>query len=544
MSQAIYRKYRPSTFAQVSDQEHIKLTVQNQIKNGTVAHAYLFAGPRGVGKTTVARLLAKAVNCENRKDGESEPCNECATCTELNAGSTMDVVEIDAASHTGVDNVRENIIESVRFAPSKGKYKVFIIDEVHMLSTSAFNALLKTLEEPPAHALFILATTEIHKIPQTILSRCQRFDFRRIATKDLVDRLKMIAKEEGVEVEEDVLFSVARLSEGCLRDAESLFGQILALGDKKITKDQASIILPVTNTESVLELMDAVTQRDLKTVIERLNMFVDQGGSIKNFTDELIDFSRTLLIARIGGNIPDEYDAASLEKINEMKARLNERELASLLDALLRAKVMTAPDALAQLPLEIVLTEFCAVSVSVSREVENSAPVAQEDPVPSPALDSDEATIVPANQATTPERSIPEPVYKVSPVPPNGDKAPVAPDTQGLAPGELMAPSFSIAELTKKWLRCVEAVKKRNIALPLVLHEAEPSAIHKEFVEIGFRHRFHFETMLVDKNIELLSAAINEVMQSAIRVRPDFIAKEDEEVLGQLADAFGGEVVG
>jgi DNA polymerase-3 subunit gamma/tau len=414
-----------------------------------------------------------------------------------------------------------------------------------MLSTSAFNALLKTLEEPPAHALFILATTEIHKIPQTIISRCQRFDFRRIATPELVSRLKMIAEKEGVEVEEDVLFSVARLSEGCLRDAESLFGQILALGDKKITKDQASIILPVTNTEAVVELIDAVTRRDLKAVIERLNIFVDQGGSMKNFTDELIDFSRTLLIARIGGTIADQYDATTIGMIDEMKARLNERELASLLDALLRAKVMTAPDALAQLPLEIVLTEFCAISVPPPYQGGAGGgltPSENQSPNPISDVESDESTIVPANKATVPERSIPEPVYKVSPVPKNGE-APTASQSQSLAPGELSAPSFSVADLTKKWIRCVESVKKRSIALPLVLHDAEPSAIHKEFVEIGFRHRFHFETMLVDKNIELLSAAINEVMQSAIRVRPVFLAKEDEEVLGQLADAFGGEIV-
>ena len=536
MSQAIYRRYRPMTFAEVTDQQHVKLTLQNQITGGSVAHAYLFSGPRGVGKTTIARLLAKSVNCQQRKESESEPCNECSSCTEMNAGSTLDVVEIDAASHTGVDNVRENIIENVRFAPSKGKMKVFIIDEVHMLSTSAFNALLKTLEEPPAHALFVLATTEIHKIPQTILSRCQRFDFKRIATPDLVARLKKIAGKEGVTIEDAVLGSIARLSEGCLRDAESLLGQILALGDKKIGVDQASIILPVTNTESVVTLIDAVTRRDLPTVIEQLNVFVDQGGSVKNYTDELIDFTRNLLLSRIGGKTHDHYDAATVDRMEQMKMRLNDHEFAVLLDALLRAKVMPAPDALAQLPLEIVLTEFCSLAGAEASSTAHSDPppdtgVSKGSP-PASGSDGSKHSSLPVGLGSKP-LTAPSNSQSTAGSAPEGTRA----------PGTLAKASFTVKELKDKWKRCCEAVAKRNIALPLVLQMAKPSAIHNEFVEIGFEHRFHFETMLADKNIELLSAAINEVMQSAIRVRPVFLTKEEDQALGQLAEAFGGEVV-
>ena len=204
----LYRKYRPQKFAQVTGQEHIITTIVNEIATGQVAHAYLFSGPRGTGKTTTARLLAKAVNCETRANGASEPCDTCLSCVEISAGRNIDVIEIDAASHTGVDNVRENIIDNAQFKPTKSKWKVFIIDEVHMLSTSAFNALLKTLEEPPAHVIFILATTELHKLPLTIISRCQRFNFHKIPLEQMRARLQELASSEEVKIDDEVMESV------------------------------------------------------------------------------------------------------------------------------------------------------------------------------------------------------------------------------------------------------------------------------------------------------------------------------------------------
>ncbi|MFN7088813.1 MAG: DNA polymerase III subunit gamma/tau, partial [Candidatus Paceibacteria bacterium] len=224
---ALYRKYRPKTFGEVLNQAVVKQTLQNAIRLGKVSHAYLFAGPRGTGKTTIARLIAKSLNCQKRKPDESEPCNECKMCQEMNAGRALDLIEIDAASNRGIDEIRE-LRDGIKFSPVKGKYKVFIIDEAHMLTPPAFNALLKTLEEPPEHAIFILATTEPEKLPPTILSRVQRFDFRRISISDIIKKLQKDIKEEGLKAEPEALYLIASVSEGSIRDAESLLAQVVA----------------------------------------------------------------------------------------------------------------------------------------------------------------------------------------------------------------------------------------------------------------------------------------------------------------------------
>ena len=274
MSLALYRKYRPQTFAEIVGQNHVKVTLENEIATGKIAHAYLFSGPRGLGKTTIARLIAKSVNCLSRKDGQSEPCNHCEACQEILDSRSLDVIEIDAASHTGVDNVRENIIANARFTPTNRKFKVFIIDEVHMLSISAFNALLKTLEEPPAHALFILATTEVHKIPQTIISRCQHFDFRKVSINDLVERLATIVKKEKRVLDQEVLERIARWSEGGVRDADSLLGQLLALNEKVITKQHAELVLPASHFNLVFELVSNLIKNDTASSLILVNQLI------------------------------------------------------------------------------------------------------------------------------------------------------------------------------------------------------------------------------------------------------------------------------
>ncbi|PIZ90441.1 DNA polymerase III, subunit gamma and tau, partial [bacterium (Candidatus Moisslbacteria) CG_4_10_14_0_2_um_filter_36_61] len=259
----LYRKYRPQKFSELIGEKEIITILQNEIKQEKTAHAYLFAGPRGVGKTTMARILAKAVNCANRKKGEAEPCDQCLSCQEIAQGKSFDLIEIDAASNRGINEIRE-LKERIRFLPSLSRFRVFIIDEVHMLTPEAFNALLKTLEEPPSYVLFILATTKIHELPETIISRCQVFKFTKIPLEEIVDYLKEIAKKEGVKISEEVLKIIAFRSEGCARDAMSLLGQIIALGDKEITLEEAMLVLPPSQLNLVIDLLDLLIKKEAK----------------------------------------------------------------------------------------------------------------------------------------------------------------------------------------------------------------------------------------------------------------------------------------
>ena len=273
MHKALYRVYRPQKFEDVVGQEHITKTLRNQIENNNIGHAYLFSGTRGTGKTSTAKIFARAVNC--LESIEQEPCNECEVCKDILHDNIMDVVEIDAASNNSVDDIRE-LRENVKYSPTKAKYKVYIIDEVHMLSQGAFNALLKTLEEPPSYVIFILATTEPHKIPATILSRCQRFDFKRVTVKDITSRMKKICVEENIEVEEKALNLIARNSQGALRDALSILDQCISFGDNKIEYKDVVELLGTVNVEQLFDLAQYIINQDTKESLKILNEFISE----------------------------------------------------------------------------------------------------------------------------------------------------------------------------------------------------------------------------------------------------------------------------
>ncbi|MBQ7833990.1 MAG: DNA polymerase III subunit gamma/tau [Lachnospiraceae bacterium] len=325
---ALYRKFRPNTFEDVKGQDAIVTTLRNQIKSNRIGHAYLFCGTRGTGKTTLAKIMAKAVNCENPQDGS--PCGECAMCKAISAANNMNVMEIDAASNNGVENIRE-IVDAVAYSPTEGKYRVYIIDEVHMLSTGAFNALLKTLEEPPSYVIFILATTESHKIPITILSRCQRYDFKRISIDTIADRIKELTDKEQVDIEEAAIRYIARVADGSMRDALSLLDQCIAFHyGETLTYDKALSVLGAVDSSVFAALLDCVIDKNILGAIEVLDRVVMQGRELPQFVSDFTMYLRNLMMVK-SSDVSAEVLEVSNEALEVLKEEAAKLELNTIL---------------------------------------------------------------------------------------------------------------------------------------------------------------------------------------------------------------------
>lgn len=360
--QVIARKYRPQTFSDLTGQEHITRTLTRALDQQRLHHAYLFAGVRGTGKTTSARILAKGLNCH--KGITSQPCLQCPSCLEIATGNSLDVLEIDAASNTGVDNVRDVIINNIAMAPARDRYKVFVIDEVHMLSTSAFNALLKTLEEPPSHVMFIMATTELHKLPDTILSRCQQFEFRQIPTEKIFRRLREIADNESIKIGDDSLREIARAGAGSLRDAQSAFDQVIAFSGSEITEDDITASLGMVSTATLGKFVEAIANQDTAGTINLVEEIFSRGYDLRNFTRELMAYMRHLLVVKSGVTSGESLGVADIEigKLTALAARFSEEDLVRCFHLLAETEKEVKDSPHPRFQLEIGLVKLAHVS--------------------------------------------------------------------------------------------------------------------------------------------------------------------------------------
>lgn len=478
MYQVLYRKYRPTNFSDVYGQDHVTSTLKNEIQNGRVSHAYLFTGSRGTGKTTCAKILAKAVNCEQNHDGE--PCNECEVCKGLDSGAIFDVVEIDAASNNGVDNIRE-LRDDTNYAPSRGKYRVYIIDEVHMLSTGAFNALLKTLEEPPAHVIFILATTEVHKLPATILSRCQRFDFKRIQPETMAVRLKEVAGLEGMTLDDDAAVLIARIADGALRDGLSILDQC-AGRSKNITSQLVSEVAGLAGKEAMYQLSACIANRDCNSAMAIISDLYQNSFDMERLCVEMINHFRNFLVAKTVRKsreliicTDDEYAS-----IMEASKQYTIEGIIRALDLFQETLVTIKGGASARIEVEMAFVKLCepkleedlsAVLDRLSKlelAVQNGVAIAPVQVTPAPAPQPP----VPPVQKEEPEEQPPKPLEPIvppmEPVVENTPAPPVAP-----APPAPVAPKADETVEFMQWGEFMDRLHSIDLPLFGVLNSAK-----------------------------------------------------------------------
>ncbi len=502
------RKWRPQSFEEVIGQRHITKTLQNAITNDRIAHAFLFAGARGVGKTSMARILAKALNC--REGPKPVPCNQCENCREISSGTSMDVLEIDGASNRGINEIRE-LRENVKYTPAKSASKIFIIDEVHMLTPEAFNALLKTLEEPPPRVIFILATTEPHKIPLTILSRCQRFDFKRISTKEIFQRLKEIVSQEGVEVSDKGLLLMARESKGSLRDAQSLLDQTISFAGKKIKDEDVKEVLGVVDTAILFEISAAVAREDIRKCLDILDNVYTYGHDIRRFCRELLEHLRNLMVVKIGGD-PKQLTDLQGKEIEDLAAQSEDFSLDQihrLFTILLKSEGEISRSPFPKVIMELALIKMATLRPLVPLDeivdrldtLEASLTGTPSEPGIGESVREEESTDFQAEEAVIPVVE--------------GEEFPGEPGREAEVEGEGEAPRM--ANLKEQWARLIDHIKAHNPILGSLLRYGRLLRVDDEKIEIGFeRGSFYLEKMSEEGNRKQCEEACRNVFEKEL----------------------------
>lgn len=497
MGQTLYRKYRPQLFADVVEQTHIVTILRQQLKDGSFSHAYLFSGPRGTGKTTLARIVAKRLNCLQPVEGE--PCNLCESCLAINENRSLDFIEIDAASNRGINEIRE-LKENVKTGTSGSNYKVFVIDEVHMLTNEAFNALLKTLEEPPQHAVFVLATTELHKIPDTIISRCQQFRFGRVSLGSVLDLLKKVCQLEKVSIEDSVLKLVARRSGGYVRDALSLLSQLVTLANDKITEERASLILSQSSWQRVSDFILALLKQDGVGAMRVINLSAQEGLDLEIFVVDALEFTRLLTVAVITNNWDDLLWLVEESEVNNFKQFIsvnNLNLLSYITDVLIEAHGRSGSLGVAELPLQAATAKYLSRQQSVVKKDETPKP-------PTPTIgnsDNQSINLTPKKDGVA--KSVIQSTVKVV------NKIVKKEEKEAIVKTGVL-PQASLEEVVNSWPLIINDVRRHNQTLSGFLQTARPESLLNGCLTISFSFGFHWDKLREPKNLKIMLDVLTE----------------------------------
>lgn len=551
MYQALYRKYRPKNFKELLGQNHITTTLKHQVERENIGHAYLFSGTRGTGKTSAAKILSRAVNCLDPENGE--PCNKCENCISILEDTTMDVIEMDAASNNSVDDIRD-LRDKVVYPPSKLKYKVYIVDEVHMLSKGAFNALLKTLEEPPKHLIFILATTEPERLPQTILSRCQRFDFKRITNKDLFHNMKNITEEVGVEVEDEVLNLISRNSDGAMRDALSLLDQCISFNRKEIKYEDALNLLGIANKDIIFKMIDNVNTKDLEKSLFTIDEIIQSGKDIHQFIKDIINHFRNLMIVKSSKNPKDILDIDEIDRYSEQSKSISIEYILNALEIMNEAESQSKWSSEPRIMLEMAIIKLVKLEERLSleervKELENllsNGEYPKTSKKVEPRINNREERPIPRKEDIPKGHEEPKEVEE--------EEKPKEPERT--AKKEIIddGSELSVEQIKKDWDIVKREIKSKKINIYALIMEGEVLSYENNLLTIGYDEGFgfHKEAISGEKNKKLVEEIVSGYFNKNIalrfimkgsKIKEEPKKKDNSDSIKRAQDFFGEDIL-